>query len=123
MLPKIVLEAWEERQLPFVLTTVDLEGVPNSIYVISSGLYEGTDIVIADNYFEKTRANIESGGKASVLFITSDGRPFQIKGMLTYHDSGPVYTFMRKVTPERFPRRAAVLLHPTEIYSGSERLF
>ena len=79
-------------------------------------------IIIADNYFDKTKANILSTGIASVLFITKEGRSYQLKGTMSYHRDGPFYDFMMEVTPPKFPRRAAVVLHATEIYSGSERL-
>lgn len=122
MLIQEIIDAWAEREGATVLTTVSSEGIPNSIWVMSTGLYKNEHIIIADNYFDKTKANILSTGIASVLFITKDGRSYQLKGTMSYHRDGPFYDFMMEVTPPKFPRRAAVVLHATEIYSGSERL-
>lgn len=122
MLPQEIIDAWAEREGATVLTTVSSEGRPNSIWVMSTGLYKNEHIIIADNYFDKTKANILSTGIASVLFTTKDGRSYQLKGTMSYHRDGPFYDFMMEVTPPKFPRRAAVVLHATEIYSGSERL-
>lgn len=122
MLSQEIIDAWAEREGATVLTTVSSEGIPNSIWVMSTGLYNNEHIIIADNYFDKTKANILSTGIASVLFTTKDGRSYQLKGTMSYHRDGPFYDFMMEVTPPKFPRRAAVVLHATEIYSGSERL-
>ena len=122
MLSQEIIDAWAEREGATVLTTVSSEGIPNSIWVMSTGLYKNEHIIIADNYFDKTKANILSTGIASVLFITKEGRSYQLKGTMSYHRDGPFYDFMMEVTPPKFPRRAAVVLHATEIYSGSERL-
>jgi len=122
MLIQEIIDAWAEREGATVLTTVSSEGIPNSIWVMSTGLYNNEHIIIADNYFDKTKANILSTGIASVLFTTKDGRSYQLKGTMSYHRDGPFYDFMMEVTPPKFPRRAAVVLHATEIYSGSERL-
>ena len=122
MLIQEIIDAWAEREGATVLTTVSSEGIPNSIWVMSTGLYNNEHIIIADNYFDKTKANILSTGITSVLFTTKDGRSYQLKGTMSYHRDGPFYDFMMEVTPPKFPRRAAVVLHATEIYSGSERL-
>lgn len=122
MLPQEIIDAWADREPALVLTTVSSEGIPNSIWVMSSGLYEEEYIIIADNYFDKTKANILSTGIASLLFITKDGRSYQLKGAMSYHTHGPLYDFMKQVTPPKYPGHAAAVLHTTEIYTGSQRL-
>jgi predicted pyridoxine 5'-phosphate oxidase superfamily flavin-nucleotide-binding protein len=122
MIPQRVLDAWEDRKPAFVLTTVSSDGVPNSIWAISGGLYDRRYFVVADNYFTKTRANLESGRLATLLFITKDGVGYQIKGTLTYHTEGTFYDFMRTVTPAKYPRRGAAVLHVRKIYCGSEEI-
>lgn len=122
MLPQEIIDAWAEREPATVLTTVSSEGIPNSIWVMSTGLYNEEHIIIADNYFDKTKANILSTGIASVLFITKDGRSYQLKGTMSYHTDGPFYDFMKEMTPPKYPGHAAVVLHATEIYTGSQRL-
>ena len=121
-LPMSVSKAWDDRKGPAVLTTVDDEGVPNAIYVTCISKFSEDTIVIADNYFDKTRKNILAGCKGSLLFITNDDKAFQIKGEIEYHKSGEIFQDMKKWNPTQHPGRAAAALKVKEIYSGAERL-
>jgi predicted pyridoxine 5'-phosphate oxidase superfamily flavin-nucleotide-binding protein len=58
-LPEIASQAWENREGPVVLTTVDSNGSPNSIYVTCVKKISDGKIVVADNKMNKTRANIK----------------------------------------------------------------
>ncbi len=87
-LPSSVNKAWEERKGPIILTTVDTNGVPNAIYASCVSKYSEDSIVVADNYFDKTRKNILAGSKGSILFMTKDGKAFQMKGSIEYHKEG-----------------------------------
>ncbi|WP_332446021.1 pyridoxamine 5'-phosphate oxidase family protein [Sphaerochaeta sp.] len=122
MMPEIIKEAWNRRQKAVVLSTVDAQGMPNSIYVTCISLYEDTDIVVADNYFCKTKQNVEAGTKASVLFITDDNISYQLKGTVSYHTEGPYFTFMKAFNPAKHPGHGALVLHGQEIYSGAKSL-
>lgn len=121
-LPEEVIRAWENRNGALVLSTVDAQGVPNSIYATCVSKYAADTLVVADNYFDKTRQNILSGGKGAILFITHDNKAYQIKGSLEYHSSGPVYEDMKKWNPEKHPGHAALALKVEEAYSGSAKL-
>ncbi|MDC7123964.1 MAG: pyridoxamine 5'-phosphate oxidase family protein [Spirochaetales bacterium] len=121
-LPQELIKAWDERDGAIVFTTTDADGTPNSIYATCVGLYEEEMIVIANNYFDKTMKNIQNGSRASVLFITKDGKAYQIKGQVGYHMRGPVYDFMKKWNPEKHPGHGAAALIPEAVYSGSEKL-
>lgn len=116
-----VENAWAEMEGPLVLTTVDSQNIPNSIYATCVGIYEGKPVV-ADNYFAKTRANIKNGCVASVLFITKDHKAYQLKGKIEYHESGSVYESMKEWNPQKHPGHAAVIMDIAEIYSGAEKL-
>ena len=118
---KEILQEWENREGPVVLTTVNADNIPNSIYATCVGLFNGKP-VIADNYFDKTRENIKNGGKAAILFINKDNKAFQLKGSLEYHSSGEIYDSMKKWNPEKHPGHAAVIMDIAEIFSGSEKL-
>ena len=89
-LPEEVLTDWNDRSGPVVLTTVDERGIPNAIYASCVSMFSDDTMVVADNYFKKTRENILAGSKASLLFITSSKKSYQIKGSITLHDSGPL---------------------------------
>lgn len=121
-MPKSVKEAWASHEGPIIFTTVDQVGLPNSIYATCAALSDDGCIVIADNYFNKTKANIEGGSSASVLFITPDRTSYQVKGSVEYHVSGPYYAFMKSWNPEKHPGRAAVVIRPSVCYSGSREL-
>jgi predicted pyridoxine 5'-phosphate oxidase superfamily flavin-nucleotide-binding protein len=121
-LPEEICNAWENREKAVILTTVDKDGIPNSIYATCAGLYENQQIVIADNYFDKTRKNILSGSKGSVLFITQDGKAYQLKGSLSYEKEGAVFDFMKSWNPKQHPGHAAAVLTPNEVFSGAKQL-
>ncbi|MBN1334059.1 MAG: pyridoxamine 5'-phosphate oxidase family protein [Synergistales bacterium] len=121
-LPESVSKAWEDRDGAVVLATVDEKGNPNSIYATCVSKFSEDSLVVADNYFDKTRKNILSGSKGSILFITREGKSFQIKGKIEYHKAGEIFEDMKKWNPQNHPGHAAAVLKVEEVYSGSERL-
>ena len=102
-----------------VFTTGRRETVANSVYILSVTLYSYANYILADNYFCKTRQNIEDTAQGLLPFITDEGKSFQVKGDLSVHTSGPYYDEMKRVTPTKFPGHKAVVLHIKELYSGS----
>jgi len=121
-LPDTVIKAWENRDGPVVLTTVDASGIPNAIYATCVSLYNPETLVVADNYFDKTRKNILAGSQASLLFITKAGDSFQVKGSVSYLTSGELYEDMKRWNPTRHPGHAAAALSVEAVYCGAERL-
>jgi len=121
-IPETVKEAWGRKEGAVVLATVDLAGRPNIIYVTCVSLYGDDRLVVADNYFDKTRKNIKAGSKGAALFITNDKKAYQLKGSLEYHSAGPVFDDMKKWNPPTHPGHGAVALVVEEVYSGSKRL-
>ncbi|PZX20029.1 hypothetical protein LX69_00480 [Breznakibacter xylanolyticus] len=117
-----VIEAWENREGAIVLTTISPEGIPNAIYAGCVYLHENKQIVVADNYFNKTKQNIENGSKGSILFLTKERKSYQLKGTFSYHHQGPLYEEMKRINPPQHPGHAAVALHIEEVYKGAERL-
>ena len=121
-MPEEVKNAWEKREGAVVLSTVDADGTPNSIYATCVGLYEDSMIVVANNYFDKTMKNITAGSRASVVFITSEKKAYQVKGSLEYYTDGPVFDFMKSWNPEKHPGHGAAAVNIESLYSGSEKL-
>ncbi len=117
-----VKEAWSNRKGPVILTTANDKGEPNAIYATCTALYGDEYVVVADNYFSKTRANILSGSKGCVLFITNENKAFQLKGSIEYHREGTLYDDMKNWNPKQHPGHAAAALKVEEIYSGAEKL-
>ena len=119
---EVVKEQWDNVEGAMVLTTVNADGLPNSVYVACVKKIADDKIVITDNYFDKTRANIASGSKGSLLFITKDRKSFQIKGSFEYLTDGPVFDDMKNWVREDLPKVAAAVLCVEEVYSGAEKL-
>ncbi len=122
LLPESIRKAWEDREGPTILATVDSNGVPNVIYVTCVNSFED-QLVVADNYFDKTRKNVLKSGKGSMLFQSSEGKAYQVKGTLAYHQEGKVFEHMKTWNPTKHPGHAAVALKIEEVYSGAEKLF
>ncbi|MBN1927880.1 MAG: pyridoxamine 5'-phosphate oxidase family protein [Prolixibacteraceae bacterium] len=113
---------WGNRLEAIVLTTVSGGGVPNSIYATCNALYNDEAILVANNFFDKTLKNIESGSKASVLFITKDDKSFQVKGSVKHYTSGPEFDNMKSWNPERLPGNGVAVIAIEEVYSGAEKI-
>ncbi len=122
VLPEKVSRAWEDREGPIVLSTVNGTGIPNSIYATCVSKFGEDTIVVANNYFSKTLENILSDSKGSILFITKEGNSYQIKGSIEYHREGAIYDDMKKWNPEQHPGHGATALKVEEVYKGAEKL-
>lgn len=121
-LPEKVSKAWEDREGPIILSTVDGAGHPNAIYATCVSKFSEEIIVVANNYFAKTLENILAGSKGSILFITKEGTSYQIKGSIEYHKEGVIFDDMKKWNPQRLPGHAAAALKVEEVYAGAEKL-
>lgn len=121
-LPESVLRAWSRREGPTVFSTVSQDGIPNAVYATCVAILNRDTIVIANNYFDKTLANIQSGSLGSLLFITDKQKSFQIKGSLEYHESGPIFDFMQCWNPPQHPGNGAAALRIKEVWSGAQRI-
>ncbi len=122
-LPEIAALAWENREGPVVLTTVDSNGIPNTIYITCVKKVSDDKIVVADNKMQKTQANIKAGCTVSLLYITKEKKAFQLKGSVQYQTSGKIFDEMKNVWLDtKYPGRAAVVIDIEEVYSGAEKL-
>ncbi|MBN1901836.1 pyridoxamine 5'-phosphate oxidase family protein [Candidatus Sumerlaeota bacterium] len=121
-LPEEVSKAWDNRKGPVVFATVDEKGVPNAIYATCVSKFDEERIIIADNFFDKTRKNIFAGSRGSILFITNEDKSFQVKGNIEYHKEGQFFENMKKWNPAKLPGHAATVLNVEEVYAGSRKL-
>ncbi|NLW50524.1 MAG: pyridoxamine 5'-phosphate oxidase family protein [Candidatus Brocadiaceae bacterium] len=121
-LPDVVIEAWENREGPAIFATVDEDGTPNVIYVGSLGRHGEDTLVVADNYFDKTRRNLKAGSRGAFLFMGADGKAYQVKGRVEYHTEGEVFDGMKRWNPEKHPGHAAAALKVEAVYSGATKL-
>jgi len=121
-LPEKIIQAWEDREGPVIFSTVDENGTPNAIYATCVSKYNNDTIVVANNYFNKTLKNIQSGSRGSILFITKGGTSYQMKGSVEYHTKGPVFDDMKKWNPNEHPGHAAAAVKIQSVYSGADKL-
>ena len=121
-LPEEVSRAWENMNGPAVFTTISKDGTPNSIYVTCISKYDEGTILVADNYFDKTKKNILSGSPGVILFITDKKKSYQIKGPIEYHTQGEIFEDMKKWNPKKHPGHAAVAIRVEEAFSGAKKL-
>ena len=121
-LPENVRSAWEDREGPIILSTVNDDGMPNAIYATCVSTFSDDTIVVANNYFSKTLRNILAGSKGSILFMTKDGKSYQMKGRIEYHKEGRIFEEMKHWNPPQHPGHAAAALKVEEVYRGAEKL-
>ncbi len=121
-LPEIVSQAWASREGPVVLTTVSADGVPNSIYANCAEKFSEGIIAVTDNYFNKTRENLQRPHTGSLLFITAERKAYQIKGRLDYETEGELFDFMLTWSNPKHPRVGVAIINVEEVYCGGERL-
>ena len=121
-LPQNVRKAWDNRDGPVILATVNKDGIPNIIYVTCVGIFGDDRLVVADNFFNKTRQNLLQGCKGAMLFCTKDGKAYQVKGTMEYHKDGEIFDQMKTWNPPKHPGNAAAALKVEEVYSGAEKL-
>lgn len=119
-----LVAAWEDRQGPAVLGTCDAHGQPNVVYVGSLVLEEAGRFVIADSAFFKTRANIEAGSRAALLWLTSQWQAYQVHGAVYYETGGPIYERMLQWVPAQFAEtvKAAAVVEIETVYCGASKL-
>lgn len=117
-----VLEAWDNHEGPVIMATIDAEGIPNIIYATCVGRYGDDKLIVADNYFDKTRKNILAGSRGALLFMDGNSKAYQAKGKIEYHTEGELFDDMKSWNPEKHPGHAAAVLVVEEVYSGAAKL-
>ena len=120
-LPEAVKKAIDKQDV-FPIATCSSEGVSNVVYVAYLKTIDDETVLIADNYFDKTRSNILSNPKMAFVVRDKDKGSFQIKGNVERLTAGPIFEEMRKWARDGLPRVAAVVLHVEEVYNGAEQL-
>ncbi|MDY7010782.1 MAG: pyridoxamine 5'-phosphate oxidase family protein [Planctomycetota bacterium] len=120
-LPEVVSKGWDDRKGPVILATVDAAGTPNAIYASCVKKFSEEKLVVADNFFSKTRANIQAGSRAALLFITNEGKAYQVKGAIEYLTDGEIFDDMKSWNGDR-PGVAAAVVNVEEVFAGAEKL-
>ncbi len=108
-----------EKDLVF-LATASSEGIPNVVPIGFARPIDNGSILIADNYMNKTRKNIEENPNVAIVTKDAQKNPYQFKGTAEIFDSGKIFdevvewaqNVMTKLNP-----KAAIVIKVTEIYS------
>ena len=100
------------------LATATKDGTPNVVVVAAVRLLDDESLLISDQYFLKTLANLEENPKIAVSWWGDKGG-FQIKGIASIHTRGPVFddnVEWMKVKWPRFVPKGAVVVKITDAY-------
>ena len=109
-------ELIESSVLAFATCSFDSQ--PNVIAVGFVKVISDNEILITDNFMNKTAINLKQNEKTSLAFWSKDGESgYQIKGHAQYLTSG-LYKDMIDKMPENqnYGHKAAVLVTVTEIW-------
>jgi predicted pyridoxine 5'-phosphate oxidase superfamily flavin-nucleotide-binding protein len=110
-----------------VFATASKDGMPNAVPVGIIRFPDDETVLVVDNYFLKTRANLEKNTQAALTFwdmVEKDGKlvnndGYQLKGKIRIENSGPLYEKVKaevKAIRAEFPAKAIVLLKVEEIF-------
>ena len=108
------------KQDVFPVATSNEDLTPNVIYMTYLKVVYDQTVLMADNYFNKTRDNILNNGKVAFAVLDDEKGSFQIKGTAERLTEGPMFDEVQKWCPDRLPRVAAVVMHVEDIYNGAE---
>jgi len=110
------------KQAAIPMSTSDKKGTPNVIYVLMWWWRDDETIVVVDNFFNKTRKNLEENPKASfVCFNQELGKSYQIKCSTKLETSGSLYEEGNKKAREwkpPLPGKAVVICKVTDVYQA-----
>ncbi|MHC1574273.1 MAG: pyridoxamine 5'-phosphate oxidase family protein [Candidatus Methanogasteraceae archaeon] len=110
------------KQSPVPVATADSAGKPNVVFVGFLRIVDDETIQIADNFFDKTAANL--GENPHVSIVVYDGekkKSFQIKGSVEIVTEGSVYADVVAwvhAKSKALPAKAAVVMHVEEVYNA-----
>lgn len=118
-LPEAVKKAITKQDI-FSMATSNQDCMPNVVYIKHLKIIDDQTILIADNYFNKTRDNILGNGKVAFAVLDDEKGSFQVKGTAERLTEGPMFDEVQKWVPDRLPRVAAVVMHVEDIYNGAK---
>ncbi len=108
-----------------VLATTSPDGVPNAVPVGTKQIIDDETILISDQFFNKTRANMEANPQVAVSYW-EEKEGYQLKGSITIETSGKRFEETAKWIEERGKKaglplqsKGAVILKIEAIYGLS----
>ena len=81
-----------ENQRTVAMATASADGTPNVVPIGAKKVLDDETILISDQYFNKTLANLMENPRAALTFWDpSTGESYQIKGDITVETSGELF--------------------------------
>ncbi|MCW4011686.1 MAG: pyridoxamine 5'-phosphate oxidase family protein [Candidatus Bathyarchaeota archaeon] len=99
------------------------DGTPNTVYIGSWWWRDDETVLVVDNFFKKTRKNLEENPIVSlVVWDRIKQASYQLKGNATLHTEGEDFDNALKIERDRtdmfYPCKAIVLIHIEEVYEA-----
>jgi uncharacterized protein len=108
-----------------ILSTATADGAPNAVPVGAKKIIDSETILISDQFFKKTLANLQANPQAAITFWEGH-EGYQLKGSVTIETSGQRYEetaqWIRELSGKAgFPleSKGAVIVHIQAIYGVS----
>jgi predicted pyridoxine 5'-phosphate oxidase superfamily flavin-nucleotide-binding protein len=110
------------KQKPVPIATATKDGTPNVVFINFMKILDDETLLLSDNFFLKTAANLSENPRISLLCYDAEStKSYQIKGSAKVHKAGPVFEEMRKwvhgVNP-KLPAKAAVVVKVEAVYDA-----
>ncbi len=111
-----------EKQKPVPIATASKNGMPNVVFVGLLKIIDDENLMLVDNFFQKTAQNLMENPKISILCYNGETKKsFQIKGSTTMCKEGENYDQMKKwvqgVNP-KLPAKGCLMVKIEEIYNA-----
>jgi predicted pyridoxine 5'-phosphate oxidase superfamily flavin-nucleotide-binding protein len=104
----------------FAVATASKGGTPNVTPIASVWLINDDTVWLADNYMQKTLANVKENPRLAIYLYDSESKKcFQVKGNVTVHTSGAEYEKMKKMVHDRkpdLPAKSLLIMKVTEVF-------
>jgi len=106
-----------------VLSTATGDGIPNAVPINAKKILDAETIIISDQFFSKTLANMKANPRVSIMYWQGlEG--YQLKGNVKIVTSGPIYEEVARSIDDYAARtkmplksKGAVIFKVEEIYS------
>ena len=112
-------ETTEKARVP-VVATATKDGKPNAVPITFTKIISDDEILIMDNFMQKTRQNIDANPQVAISVWDMEGKKaFQFKGRARVESSGKTFDegvqWVKSKSPQLNPK-VAVIVKVDEIY-------
>jgi predicted pyridoxine 5'-phosphate oxidase superfamily flavin-nucleotide-binding protein len=104
----------------FPVGTASKKGIPNVVPIAFVVLEKDDTIWLADNFMQKTLANVKENPHAAIFLYDSESKKcVQVKGKIDVKTSGEEYEKMKKMVHEKkpgLPAKSLLIMKITEVF-------